>query len=173
MSISSVWFLMSFNCRIFVRITFLLVRLGYWSHSLSFVLWPICCFWSYSAFFYEMWCPHAWCMFFRIILSFWWIFPLMSMKCPFLSLLTSCDLKSILWESRLAMPACFLSSICLNTFFHPLSWIYPWWWNTYVTGSKRCFLFSFFLPYLKKNFFLIFWDRASLCNSLNLERFAL
>jgi hypothetical protein len=40
-------------------------------------------------------------------ISFWWIFLLMSMWYPSLSILTIFDLKSILSEIRIDIPACF------------------------------------------------------------------
>jgi hypothetical protein len=42
-----------------------------------------------------------------IVISFWCIFPFISMKCPFLSHLISVSLKSILSEVSIATPACF------------------------------------------------------------------
>jgi hypothetical protein len=44
----------------------------------------------------------------RIDSSFWWILPLMSMKCPSLCFLISLDWNSILLDIRMATPACFL-----------------------------------------------------------------
>jgi hypothetical protein len=50
-------------------------------------------------------------------MSSWWIFPLMSMKCPSMSLLISFGLNSILLDIRVATPACFLGTFALKIFF--------------------------------------------------------
>jgi hypothetical protein len=42
-----------------------------------------------------------------IVISFWCIFPFISMECPYLSHLIKVDLKSTLSETNIASPACF------------------------------------------------------------------
>jgi hypothetical protein len=42
-----------------------------------------------------------------IVISFWCIFPFISMECPFLSHLINISLKSILSEISFVTPACF------------------------------------------------------------------
>ena len=50
---------------------------------------------------------------FRIESFSWKILPMMSMKCPFLSFLMTLGWKSILFDIRMATPACF---------FRPFAW---------------------------------------------------
>jgi hypothetical protein len=52
----------------------------------------------------------------RIARPSWWIFPLMSMKCPFLTLLITFSQKSTLLDSEIATPNSFLS-VCMKTPF--------------------------------------------------------
>jgi hypothetical protein len=56
----------------------------------------------------------------RIEASFWCVFPLMNMKCPYLSYLITFVLNSILLTIRMASPACFLGPFPLKTFFSSL-----------------------------------------------------
>ena len=51
----------------------------------------------------------------------WLIFPLMSMKCHFPSLLTNFLVKCDLLDIRIAKTACFLSASAWNIFFQPLT----------------------------------------------------
>ena len=46
---------------------------------------------------------------------------MMSKKCPSLSLLTDFSLKSILLDSRIATPTCFLGPFDWKTFFQPFT----------------------------------------------------
>jgi len=54
---------------------------------------------------------------FRIEMTFWWIFPLMNMKCPSPSLLITIGCKSILLDIRMAAPVCFLVPIAFPAFY--------------------------------------------------------
>jgi hypothetical protein len=53
---------------------------------------------------------------FRIDMSSWWIFNLVSMKCPSPSLLINFGSKSILLDIRMATPACFLGPFVWKLF---------------------------------------------------------
>jgi hypothetical protein len=55
--------------------------------------------------------------------SSWWIFPLMSMKCPFPTFLITFVLKSILLVIRKATPACFLGLFACKVFSQPFTLI--------------------------------------------------
>ena len=58
---------------------------------------------------------------FRIESSSWQIVPQMSMQCPSLSFLITLGWKSILFDIRMATPACFLEPFAWKIVFHPFT----------------------------------------------------
>ena len=62
-------------------------------------------------------CPCVWGKVLRIKMSYWWMFLLMSMKCPFPCLLINFGLMSTLLDIRIVGPAGFLGVICLENLF--------------------------------------------------------
>ena len=73
---------------------------------------------------------------FRIETSFWLIFPVMNMKCPFPSLLINFVLKSILLDIRIAIAACFVGPFNWNIFSQPLLW------GNICLEVEVCFLYA-------------------------------
>ena len=72
-------------------------------------------------------------------MSSWWTFPWMSIKYPSMSLLTAFNWKSILLDIRMAIPAFFLRTICLETLFPTfLSWDnnYLCCWGVFLVYSR-------------------------------------
>jgi hypothetical protein len=72
-------------------------------------------------FFKWRWMPLCLVHMLRIDISSWWIFPLINMKWPSLSLLTDFNLHSTLPDISVAMPACLWGPFAWRTFFHPLT----------------------------------------------------
>ena len=58
---------------------------------------------------------------FRIESSSWRLLPLMSMKCPSLSFLITLGWKSILFDIRMATPACFFRPFAWKIVFQPFT----------------------------------------------------
>ena len=58
---------------------------------------------------------------FRIDSSSWRILPLMSMKCPSLSVLITLGVKAILFDIKMATPACFFGPFALKFVFQPFT----------------------------------------------------
>lgn len=50
-------------------------------------------------------------------MAFWWIFPLMTMSCPSLSLFITSGLYSILLDITMAIPPCFLGPYIFSTHY--------------------------------------------------------
>lgn len=66
---------------------------------------------------------------FRLVISSWWIFPLMSLTHPFLPLLTS--FEGYVSNIKTAIPACFFLLIPF-LLFYPKIKICPWSWGVFV-----------------------------------------
>jgi hypothetical protein len=75
---------------------------------------------------------------FRIKMSSLWIFPLMSMKCPFTYLLIMFGWKSVSLGIRMSTPACFLAPYSWKTFPNTLlrGSVYLCCWNMFLLCSR-------------------------------------